>query len=186
MECFQKVETTHTSISWWMEKQMWNIYIMEYYSAKERHQVLTPATGWMNPENITPVEEVGRTKPFTVVLFSCQGVSDSLRPHGLQHTRLTCPSPSPGVCPSSCPLNWWWHQTISSSVAPFSCPQSVPASGSFPVSWLFTSGDQSIGASASVLLMNIQGWFPLGSTAWISLKSKGLSRVFSSTTVWKH
>ena len=92
---------------------------MEYYSAKERNEVLTPATGWMNPENIIPVKEVGHTRPFiVVVLFSCQVVSDSLWPHGLQHTRLTCPSPFPGVCPSSCPLNWWCHQTISSSVAP--------------------------------------------------------------------
>ena len=114
-------------------------------------------------------------------------LSDSLGPHGLQHFRLPCPSLSPEVCSNSCPLNWWCYLTISSSVALFSCPQSFPASGSFPVSQLFASGGQTIGASASasVLPMNIQDWFPLGLTGLI-LKSKGLSRVFSSTTVRKH
>ena len=104
-------------------------------------------------------------------------------------TRLPCPSPSPGVFSNSCPLSQWYHPTISSSVTSFSsCPQYFPASGSFPKSQLFTSGSQSIGAStsASVLPMNIQGWFPLGLTGLISLKFKGLSRIFSSTTVWKH
>ena len=98
------------------------------------------------------------------------------------------PSLPPGVCSKSCPLTQWFHPTISSSVAPFSCPQSFPASGSFPVSWLFTSGGQSIrvSASASILPINIQGWFPLGWTGWISLQPKGLSRVFSGTTVQKH
>ena len=109
--------------------------------------------------------------------------------HGLHHGRLPCPSPSPRACSNSCPLSRWCHPTVSSSVAPFSCPQSLPASGRvFPVSWLFASGGQSIGASAlaSVLPMNIQGWFLLGCTGWISLQSKGLSRVFSNTTVQKH
>ena len=125
--------------------------------------------------------------PGLLLLFSCQFISDSLRPHGLQHARLPCPSLSPGVCPSSCPLSRWCHPTISSCVAPFSfCPQSFPASGSFPMSQLFASGVQSIGASASVLPMNIQGWFPLRLTGLISLQSKGLSRVFSKTTVQKH
>ena len=104
-------------------------------------------------------------------------------------TRLFCPSPSPGVCSNSCPLIRWCCPTISSSVVPFSsCLPSFPASGSFPVSWLFASGGQSIGASASasVLLMNIQDWFPLGLTGLISLQSKELSRVFSNTTVQKH
>ena len=112
------------------------------------------------------------------LLFRHSVVSSSLWPHGLQHSRLPCPSPSPGVCSNSSSLSWWCHPTISSSVAPFSsCPQSFPASVSFPVSWLFTSGGQSIGASASasVLPMNIQDWFPLGWTGWISLQSKGLS-----------
>ena len=151
-----------------------------------------------------------------VVLFSHSVVSDSLwphglqytrlpcpslsprvcsnscplsQPHGLQYTRLPCPSLSPRVCSNSCPLSQWRHRTISSSVTPFSsCPQSFPISGSFPMSWLSISGGQSIGVSAStsVIPMNIQGWFPLGWTSLILLLSKGLSKVFSSTTVRKH
>ena len=116
-------------------------------------------------------------------------MSDSLPPHGLQHTRPPCPSPTPGVYSNSCPLSRWCHPTISSSVILFfSCLQSFPASGSFPVSQLFTSDGHSIGvsASASVLPVNIQDWSPLGWTGWISLQSKGLSRVFSNTTVQKH
>ena len=115
-------------------------------------------------------------------------MSNSLRPHGLQHIRLPCPLPTPWACSNSCPSSWWCHAIISSSVVPFSsCFQSFPASGFFPMSQFFKSGGQSIGASASasVLLMTIQGWFPLGWTSLISLLSKGLSRVFSSTTVWK-
>ena len=121
-------------------------------------------------------------------LFSCSVVSNSLRAHGLQHTRLPGPLLAPGVCSNSCPLSQWCHPVISSSVSPFSsCPQSCPASGNF-TSQLFPSGSQSIeaSASASVLSMNIQGWFPLEVTSLISLLSKGLSRVFSSNTVWKH
>ena len=109
--------------------------------------------------------------------------------HGLQHARLPCPSPSHGACSNSWPLSWWCHPTISSSVIHFSSNLlSYPASGSFPMSWLFASGGQSTGASASasVLPMNIQDQFPLGLTGWISLQSKGLSRVFSSTTGQKH
>jgi len=124
-----------------------------------------------------------------VVLFNHSVVSDSLQPHGLHYTRLPCPSLSPRACSNSCPLSWWCHPTISSSVTPFSsCPQSFSASGSFPMSWLSISGGQSIGvsASASVLPMNIQGWFPLGLTGLILLLSKGPSKVFSSTTVRKH
>ena len=123
------------------------------------------------------------------VWFNCLVVSDSLRLHALQHIRLPCPSPTPGVHPNSCPLSQWCHPTISSSVVPFSsCLQSFPAWGSFQMSQFFTSGGQSIGvsASASVLPMNIQEWFPLGWTGLISLQSKGLSRVFSNTTVQKH
>jgi len=121
-----------------------------------------------------------------LLLFSHSVVSDSLRPHGPQDARLPCPSLSPGVCSNSCPLSWWCNPTISSSVVPFfSCPQSFPASGSFPVSQLFSSG-QSIGTSASVLPMNIQSYFPLGLTCLISLLSKELSRVFLNTTVRKH
>ena len=121
------------------------------------------------------------------VQFSRSVMSDSLRPRGLQHTRSPCWSPTPGVYPKSCPLSRWCHPTISSSVVPFSsCPQSFPASGSFQMSQLFASGGQSIGASTSIILMNIQDWFPLGWTGWISLKSKGFSRVFSNTTAQKH
>ena len=114
--------------------------------------------------------------------------TDSLRPHGLQHAKPPCLSPTPGVYPNSCPLSRWCHPTISSSVVPFSHLQSFPASGSFQMSQFFASGGQSIGvsASASVLSMNIQDWFPLGWTGWCSLQSKGLSRVFSNTTVQKH
>ena len=124
-----------------------------------------------------------------VVVVLCSVVSDSLRPHGLQHPRLPCLLLSPTVCSNLCPLSQWCHSTISSSAAPFSsCPQSFPASGSFQVSWLFTSGGQSIGAlaSTSVLPTTIQGWFPLGLTGFISLLSKWLSSVFSSTIVQKH
>ena len=123
-----------------------------------------------------------------IIQFSHSVVSDSLRPHGLQHTRSPCPSPTPGVHSDSCPLSRWCHPTISSLVVPFLCLQSFPASGSFPMSQFFTSGGQSIGfsASASVLPMNIQDLFPLGWTGWISLLSKELSKVFSNTTVQKH
>ena len=108
--------------------------------------------------------------PFSSVQFSCSVVSNTLRPHELQHARPPCPSPTPGVHSNSCPSSWWCHPTISSSVVPFSsCPQSLPASGSFPMSQLFTWGVQSIGvsASASVLPMNTQDWSPLGWTGWI-------------------
>ena len=123
------------------------------------------------------------------VQFSRSVVSDFLQPHELQQARPPCPSPTSRVHPNSCPLSRWCHQAISSSVIPFSsCPQSLPASGSFQTSQLFASGGQSIGVSAStsVLPMNTQDWSPLGCTDWISLQSKGLSRVFSNTAVWKH
>ena len=126
---------------------------------------------------------------FHSVQFSRSVMSDSLRPHESQHTRPPCPSPNPGAYSNSCPSSQWCHPAISSSVVPFSsCPQSFPASGSFPTSQLFTWGGQSIGVSAStsVLPMNTQDWSPLGWTGWISLQSKGLSRVFSNTIVQKH
>ena len=115
-------------------------------------------------------------------------MSDSLRPHGLQHTRPPCPSSTPKDCSNSCTLSWWCHPTISSSVTPFSSFESFPASGSFLMSRLFASGGQSNGASASasVLPMNIQDWFPLALTGLIFLQSKGLSRVFSKTTQFKN
>ena len=125
---------------------------------------------------------------FSSVQFSLSVVFNSLQAHRLQHARPLCPSPTPGVFSNSCPLSRWCHPTISSFVVPFSsCPQSFPASGSFQKSQYFESGSQSIGvsASASVLPMNIQNRFPLRWTGWMSLQFKGLSRVFSSTTVWK-
>ena len=144
--------------------------------------------------NVTAFEyrafkEVIRVKEISSVQFSCSVVFDFLRPHGLQHTRPPCPTPTPGDYSNSCPLSRWCHPTISPSVVPFSSRlESFPASGSFQMSQLFTSGGRSIGvsASASVLPMNIQGWFPLGCTGWISLRFKRLSRVFSNTTVQKH
>ena len=126
---------------------------------------------------------------FRSVQFSCSVMSDSLRPHESQHTRPPCPTPTREVHPKPHPLSQWCHPAISSSVVPFSsCPQSLPASGSFPISHLFPWGEQNIGVSAlvSVLPMNTQDWSPLGWTGWISLQSKGLSRVCSNTTVQKH
>ena len=123
------------------------------------------------------------------VQFTCSVVSDSLRPHELQHARPPCPSPTLEIHSNSCPSSWWCYPAISSSVVPFSsCPQSLPASESFPMSQFFAWGGQSTGVSAStsVLPMNIQDWSPLEWTGWITLQSKGLSRVFSNTTVQKH
>ena len=138
---------------------------------------------WMNKEPEMTAFNIS-------VQFSRSVVSDSLQPHKLQqHARLPYPSPTPQACSNSCPLSRWCHPTISFPVTPFSsCPQSFPASGSFPISWLFATVGQSIGASASgsVLPMNIQGWFPLGLTGLISLLSKGLSKVFSRTKSRKH
>ena len=139
----------------------------------------------------TPVLWIYKFVPliFPSVQFSCSVMSDSLRPHELQHARPPCPSPTPGVHSNSCPSSRWCHPAISSPVIPFSsCPQSLPASESFPMSQLFAWGGQSIGVSAlaSFLPKNTQDWSLLGWTGWISLQSKGLSRVFSNTTVQKH
>ena len=134
-------------------------------------------------------QAISFTVLFTLVQFSHSVMSNSLWPHGQQHARLPCPSPTPGTCSNSCNSTQWYHSTISFSAVSFSsCLQSFPTSGSFPVSQFFTTGGQSIGASAStsILPMNTQDWFPLGWTGWISLQSKGLSRVFSNTTVQKH
>ena len=127
--------------------------------------------------------------PTAVLQFRRSVVSDSLKPHGLQQARLPCPSPTPGACSNSCPSSWWYPPTISSSVGPFSSRlQSFPASGSLPMSQLFASDGQRIrvSTSGSVLPMNIQDWFPLGLIGLISLEPKGLSRIFSNTTVQKH
>ena len=147
------------------------------------------ASFWCENNLGTRIRLMGPDWSFSSVPFSCSVMYDSLWPHGLQHARPPCPSPTPRVYSNSCPLSRWCHPTISSSVIPFSSYlQSFPAAGSFQMSQFFVSGGQSIGvsASASVLPMNIQDWSPLGWTGWISLQSRGLSRVFSNTTVQKH
>ena len=163
-------------------KGMWRIWsstayqVLGVFSHAISHLAFTP--------NLS-----GRFLIFSSVQFSHSFMSDSLQPHDSQHARPPCPSPTPGVYSNSCASSWWYHPTISSSVVPFSsCPQSLPESGSFPMSQFFVGGGQSIGVSAlaSVLPMNTQDWFPLGCTGWISLQSNGLTRVFSNTTVQKH
>ena len=137
----------------------------------------------LQPHGLQHLFLVCYTDQFSSVQFSHSVVSGSLWPHGLQQTRLPCPSPTPEACSNSCPSRWWCHPTISFSVVPFSsCLQSFLASGSFPVSQLFASSGWNIGvsASASVPQVNIQEWFPLGWAGWISLQSKGHSRVFSN------
>ena len=149
-------------------------------------QSLSQFHGWINLA--FPLLSCNLTLKMTntMLLFSHSVTSNSLWPHGLQHARFPCPS-SPRACSNSCPLSQRCHPTISSSVIPFSsCLQSFPASGPFLMSWLFTSGGQSIGASSSALPMNNQDWLPLALTGLTSLQSKGLSRVFSNTTVWKY
>ena len=140
---------------------------------------------WMNTVN----QPKGNSNSISCsVQFSSSVMSNSLWLHAPQHTRPPCPSPTPRAYSDSCPLSRWYHPTISPSVVPFSSYLSFPASGSFPMSQFFASGGQSIGVSAlaSILPMNIQDWFPLEWTGWISLQSKGLSRAFSSITVEKH
>ena len=149
-----------------------------------------PLSRWCHPtmsSSIVPFSSCLQSFPASVQ-FSHSVMADSLQPRELQHTSPPCPSPTPGVYSNSCPSSRLFHPTISPSVIPFFCLQSFPASGSFPMSQLFTSGCQSTGASASVsvLPMNIQDWFSLGLTGLISLQSKGLSRVFSNTKVQKH
>ena len=143
----------------------------------------------VKPKIIISPRWVPCTEHFSSVHFRSSVMSDSLWPLALQHARPPCLSPTQGVYSNACPLSRWWHQTISSSIIPFcSCLQSFPASGSFQMIQFFTSSGQSTGVSAStsVLPMNTQDWSPLGRTGWISLQSKGLSRVFSNTTVQKH
>ena len=158
----------------------------EKWSTSKRKEKETPVSYYNHFNNIRLLNLVCNI--FSSVQFSHSVVSDSLRPHVPQHTRPPCPWPTPGVHPNPCPSSQWCHPTISSSVVPFSsCPQSFPAPGSFPMSQLFTSGGQSIGVSAStsVLPKNTQDWSSLGWTGWISLQSKGLSRVFSNITLIK-
>ena len=149
---------------------------------------LAVGRGWRDLEETVGEVLKNREVLLSSVQFSCSVVSDSLQPHESQHARPPCPSQTPVAYSDSCPLSWWCHLAISSFVVPFSsCPQSLPALGSFPTSQLFTWDGQSISvsASASVLPMNTQDWSPLGWTGWISLQSKGLSKVFSNTIVQK-
>ena len=150
----------------------------EVLNLKEVIKCMTPLL--KNPWSLIEKRKLTHSQ-FSSVQFSRSVMSDSLRPHELQLARPPCPTSTPGVHPNPCPLSRWCNPTISSSVVPFSsCPQSFPASGSFQMSQLFASGAQNIGASASVLPMNTQDWSPLGWTGWISLQSKGLSRVFNT------
>ena len=156
--------------------------MIEYWNTGEK-LVTTNLTDFQCKKQLTWKQSLSS------VQFSRSVVCNSLRPHESQHARPPCPSATSRVHTNPCPLSWWSHPAISSSVAPFSsCPQSFPALGSFPMSQLFASGGQSIGisASTSVLPVNTQDWSALGWTGWISLQSKGLSRVFSNTTVQKH
>jgi len=162
-------------------------------SSEQRHFSLTVSqrgrVPWGRPLCVIIITKATKDADLASVQFSLSVVSDSLWSDEPQHARPLCPSPTPGVYPNPCPLNRWYHPTISSPVVPFSpCPQSFPASGSFQMSQLFASGSQSIGVSASksVLPINSQDWSPLGWTGWISLQPKALSRVFSNTILQKH
>ena len=188
------------SVPWALNK-LWHYYCTaeEFRLHRNQHSinrkcphsslVTMPGPGYRTHFCLSRTLSSGQSNWFSSFQFSCSAISDSLWPYGLQHARPPCPSPTPGVHSNSCPSSRWCHPTTSSSVIPFSsCLQSSPAAGSFQMSHCFASDGQSIGvsASASVLPMNIQDWFPLGWTGWISLQSKGLSRVFSNSTVQKH
>ena len=151
--------------------------------------ISNPMFYWKHSNKKLKVKVFSADRPYNSDTICCPALGDPKSWRGLQHARLLCPPPSPGVHSNSCPMSQWCYPTISSSVVPFSsCLQSFPASETFPMSWLFIAGGQSIGVStsASVLPMKIQDWFPLGLTGLISLQSKGLSKVFSNATVQKH
>ena len=173
-------------------QETWVWYLSWEESLEKEKATHSSILAWRIPwteEHVRLQSTALRKNRISSVQFSCSIVSDSSRPHGLQHVRFPCPTPTPGVYSNSCPLSQWCYPTISSSVAPFSSRlQPFPALGSFSMSQLFASGGQSTGvsASASVLPMSTQGWSPSGWTGWISLQFKGLSRVFSNTTVQKH
>ena len=163
---------------------MADLWVRSFQKVKNLQESRKASQRW-NADRWRKIRKTKNLRNLSLVQFSRSVVSDSFRPHGLQHARLPCPSPTPGVYSNSCPLHWWCHPTISSSVVPFSSHlQSFPASRSFPMSQFFASGSQRIGVSApaSVVPMNIQDWFPLGLTSLIFLQSNGLSRVFSNTT----
>ena len=187
---FPLPERCFPCLSMWLTHSLFFRFLLKFHTIQDT----TPySTTWQQPppflHHHPPYSALFSLIIFSSIQFSCSVMSDSLRPHELQHARPPCPSPSPRVHPNSYPSSQWCHPTISSSVVPFSsCPQSLPASESFPMSQLFAWGGQSIGvsASASVLPESIQDWSPLEWTDWISLQSKGLSRVFSNTTDQKH
>ena len=166
----------------------WQVsYLLHHHSRLDIYLVIKEWGIGRHVQTLGSVSTCSYPPSYKKLLFFHWVTSNSLQPQGLQHTRLPCPSLSLRACSISCPSSRWCHPTISSSVVPFSsCLQFFPVLGSFPVSWLFASGDQSIGASASALPMNIQSWFPLGLAGLISLQSEGLSRVFSNTTIKKH
>ena len=179
--------TSETLCSWSSSASILVWVAISYFrvSSWSRDQTTTPVSPALADGFFTLCHLESQLVQFSSIAQSCL----TLRPHESQHARPPCLSPTPGVHPNPWPSSQWCHPTFSSSVVPFfSCLQSFPASGSFPVSQFFTPGGQSIGVSASapVLPMNIQDWSPLGWTGWISLQSKGLSRVFSNTTVQKH
>ena len=171
----------------WFKSCFFNFYLKNPVLAKPSGRIFLKEVRLLRYYWNRLVSFQGDSEELWSVQFSHSVVSDSLQPHGLQHARPPCPWPTPTACSNSCPSSQWCHPAISSSVIPFSsCLQSFPESGSFPMSQFFTSDGQSVGASASVLPMNIQDWFPLGLTGLISLQTKGLSRVLSNTTVQKH
>ena len=166
-----------------MDREAWRAAV---HGVAKSQTPLSDWTGWYQlPVVVTPYSHISLWTSALLLLFHCSIMSNSLQSHGLQHALLPCPS-SPGIYFHLRLSNRPCHLIISSSVTPFPGPQSFAASGSFTISWFFTSSGQSIGASASVLPMNIQDWFSLGWNGWISLPSKELSRVFSSTAAWKH
>ena len=187
IEVLQSISTLYwnLALSLQISSVSWNsIQFSKQSHCVSRKEMVVPRMGGRKQQQKRGLHAVQSNS----VQFSRSVMSDSLQPHESQHARPPCPSPTPGIYSNSCPLSQWCHPAISSSVIPFSsCPQSLPASGSFPTSQLFTWGGQSTGVSvsASALPMNTQDWAPLAWTGWISLQSKGLSRVFSNTTVQK-
>ena len=183
-----RASTFHCIKDIWGQTSIMKTGQISFWKMQRKNFLSRRQSKYKNPKSEIMFKNWGKLA-VSLVQFSCSVLSNSLWPHELQHTRPPCPSPTPEAHPNPCPSSWWCHPTISSSIVPFSsCPQSFPASGSFQMSQLFSSGGQSNGVSASTSVppMNPQDWSPLGWTGSISLQSKGLSRVFSNTTVQKH